>query len=100
MFEASYSPLIQRYFKKINDAGLKQAFIGIRKEILLDPKSGDDKTADLSGFYTKTVRYKGVQYRVAYRIYDEEKTVYFILAGTRENFYDDLKRYLREQKLL
>jgi len=53
VFEASYSPIIQRYFKKIKDAGLKQEFINVRNEILLNPESGDDKTADLAGFYTK-----------------------------------------------
>ena len=34
-------------------------------------------------------------YEIAYRIYEEDgKIVVLIMAGTRENFYDEQKRYL------
>ncbi|WP_148411904.1 type II toxin-antitoxin system RelE/ParE family toxin [Murimonas intestini] len=35
-------------------------------------------------------------YEIAYRIYEEDdKVVVVILAGTRENFYEELKRYMK-----
>ena len=40
-------------------------------------------------FYNKT------NYEIAYRIYEEDgKLVVVLLAGTRENFYKELKRYM------
>jgi len=34
---------------------------------------------------------------IAYKIYEEKgRLVLVILAGTRENFYEELKRYLKD----
>jgi len=42
------------------------------------------------------VKYSGVNYELAYRIYEEEnRFVVVILAGTRENFYEELKRLIK-----
>jgi len=39
--------------------------------------------------------FKKINYEVAYRIIEEgEQVVIIILAGTRENFYQELKRYM------
>lgn len=36
-------------------------------------------------------------YELAYRVeYVEDKIIVVVMAGTRENFYDELKRYLRD----
>ncbi len=43
------------------------------------------------------VKYDGVNYEMAYRIYEiGDKKVVVILAGTRENFYDELKRIAKQ----
>ena len=53
----------------------------------------------LSGKYTGLrylkVTHKRVEYRVVYDVYDESKEVLIIFLGTRENFYKELRRYLR-----
>jgi len=99
-YSAAYSPVVQRYFKKVRDRGLKAEFMKARNDALLHPTSGSVKSADLAGVYTRSFCYAGTQFRIAYRIFDSERTVYFILAGPRECFYSDLKRYLKESKLL
>jgi len=39
---------------------------------------------------------ENANYELAYRIYEEDgQMVVVILAGTRENFYDELKRYMK-----
>jgi len=38
-------------------------------------------------------------YELAYRIYDETQVVVIILAGTRENFYSQLKNYVKRDRL-
>ncbi len=50
------------------------------------------KYADLR--YIKTT-HKGVDYRVVYDISEDENLVLVIFLGTRENFYKELRRYLR-----
>jgi len=57
---------------------------------------GGLKTGDLSGIYGYDVYYNKTNYEIAYRVYEEAgKIVVVILAGTRENFYDELKRYMK-----
>jgi hypothetical protein len=42
------------------------------------------------------VFYQKSNYEIAYRIYEENgHFVVVILAGTRENFYEELKRYVK-----
>jgi mRNA interferase RelE/StbE len=44
--------------------------------------------------------YKGIYYEIAYVIFEENgKLVIVILAGTRENFYEELKQYLKKSIL-
>jgi hypothetical protein len=53
-------------------------------------------TGDLAGIYGYDVYYSGTNYEIAYRVYEDgDKIVVVILAGTRENFYDELKRYMK-----
>ncbi len=61
-----------------------------------DPYIGELKTGDLAGVYGYDVNYSKTNYEIAYRIYEEDdKIVVVILAGTRENFYNELKRYMK-----
>ncbi len=95
MYELRYSNAAQRYFKKIKEKGLKAAFKKALETIGNDPYCGTLKAGDLAGIYGYDVFYNRTNYEVAYRIYEEEgKTVVVIMAGTRENFYSELKRYL------
>ena len=61
-----------------------------------DPYIGSKKTGDLRGIYGYDVKHSGVNYELAYRIYEEEnRFIVVILAGTRENFYEELKRLVK-----
>lgn len=51
---------------------------------------------DLAGIYGFDVKYKGVSHEIAYAINKiDGKKVIVLLAGTRENFYEQLKRYIK-----
>ena len=70
-------------------ATFKEAIDKLKK----DPYIGTQKTGDLRGIFGYDVKYIGSNYELAYRIYEDDgKLVVVILAGTRENFYEELKR--------
>jgi len=89
-------PPAQRFLKKIVEKPLKKAFLEAITEIRLDPSIGNMKTGDLSGIMGYDVHYKGTNYEIAYRLEenDDGELVVIILAGSRENFYEELKRYI------
>lgn len=96
MYEIRFLPATERYFKKIKDKGLKQAFREALTKIADDPYIGSAKSGDLAGVYGFDVYYNKTNYEIAYRIYEEDgKLVIVLLAGTRENFYKELKRYMK-----
>ena len=96
MFEISYSKPAERYFKKVKDKQLLSAFKSAIDKLKSDPYVGTQKTGDLRGIYGYDVKYAGANYELAYRIYEENRQlVVIILAGTRENFYEELKRLIK-----
>ena len=96
MYKVSYSKSAERYFKKLKDKKLLETFRKVINELSVNPYIGSQKTGDLKGLYGYDVRYASTNYEVAYRIYeDDEKLVVVILAGTRENFYEELKRLVK-----
>ena len=55
---------------------------------------GEAKVGDLIGVYGYDIYYNKTNYELAYTVeYVEDQIVVVIMAGTRENFYDELKKY-------
>ena len=97
MYEINYSKPAERYFKKIKDKHLLAAFKTAIDKLKNDPYVGTQKLGDLRGIYGYDVKYNSINYELAYKIYEENsKFVVIILAGTRENFYQALKRLINE----
>ena len=96
MYDISYSKASERYLKKLKDKGLRTAFKSAIDTLADNPYMGSQKTGDLRGIYGYDVKHIGVSYEIAYRIYEEgNRLVVVILAGTRENFYEELKRLVK-----
>ena len=84
------------FLKKIKEKPLKLAFQKAIDDIIQNPYIGDPKTGDLSGVYCCDFFYNKTNYELAYTVIEEnDETVVVILAGTRENFYNELKRYMK-----
>ena len=95
MYEIRFLPAAERYFKKLKESGLKKVFREAFERVTQNPYIGEEKTGDLAGIYCMDVYYNKTNYELAYRIYEENgKIVIVLLAGTRENFYKELKRYM------
>lgn len=93
-----YSPVIEKYLKKLKDKQLKMKYKTAIELITKNYKIGNLKTGDLSNIYSYDIYYNKTNYELAYtvEIIDDE-IIIFILAGTRENFYDQLKKYLKSK---
>ena len=96
MYEIRFTGAAEKYLKKIREKALKKAFKEALEEISRDPYIGELKTGDLAGVYCLDIYYRKTNYELAYKIYEENgQCVVVILAGTRENFYAELKRYMK-----
>jgi len=96
MYKLIILPPAARFLKKLKEKPLKAAFQKAADEILKDPYIGEPKTGDLSGVFCYDIYYNKTNYELAYTIIEEDgSTIVVILAGTRENFYEELKRYMK-----
>ncbi len=95
MYELLFSSAAERYLKKIKEKPLRAAYKATFLKIVENPYMGRPKKGDLSGIYGYDIYYKGTNYEIAYTIKETNgKKVIVLLAGTRENFYEQLKRYI------
>ena len=86
-----------RYLKKLKDKQLKMAYQKAMDQILIDHTLGTAKTGDLTGIFGYDIYYNKTNYELAYMIeHKDDKVIIVIMAGTRENFYDQLKRYMKK----
>ena len=81
---------------KLKDKRLKALYQAAIDEIRHDHMVGQMKAGDLAGVYGYDIYYNKTNYELAYTVeYRDNKISVVILAGTRENFYDELKRYMK-----
>ncbi len=66
------------------------------KTIAGNPSAGQDKKGDLRGVFIYKFKLQDQLYLLAYRIPDPE-TLELIMIGPHENYYRDLKNYLRNK---
>ena len=94
MTELRILPPAARYLKKIKDRKLKKLYEEAVRAILDHPEIGEKKKGDLEGVRGYDIYYNRVNYELAYTIeYAGNTVIVVIMAGTRENFYEQLKRY-------
>ncbi len=86
----------KKIFQKLKDQHLKDNYKAAIINIRNNPYIGEAKTGDLKGIYCFNIRYRKVNYELAYRVTELENgvMVIIIMAGTRENFYKELKQYM------
>jgi mRNA-degrading endonuclease RelE of RelBE toxin-antitoxin system len=96
MTEVRFLPPAAKLIKKLKDKRLKTLYQKAVDKIREDYTVGEAKTGDLSGVYGYDIYYNKTNYELAYTVeYLENQVIVVIMAGTRENFYDQLKQYMR-----
>lgn len=97
MADAIFLPPAEKFIKKLKDKKLKGLFRQAIDNIIEDYTIGEQKTGDLAGIYCYDLYYNKTNYEIAYKIkYIEKRMIIIIMAGTRENFYNSLKKYIYE----
>lgn len=96
MTEVRFLPPAAKFIKELKDKKLKALYQEAVDRIRIDHTVGALKTGDLSGIYGYDIYYNKTNYELAYRVeYVEDKIIVVIMAGTRENIYDELKTYIK-----
>ena len=106
--QANYKRPFSQYIKKARKP-LQLAIEDAVEEICRNPAIGEAKVGDLAGIWVYKFRFNRQEYLMAYRPpsqAQQEQTnemeieflvIDFYQVGSHENFYDTLKRYLREE---
>lgn len=102
----NYKPPFSRFVKKAHRP-LQLAIEDVTDEICENPAIGEAKVGDLAGIWIYKFKFQRQEYLVAYRppspeaqrqgVNVELLTIDFYQAGSHENFYDELKRYLKSE---
>jgi len=66
------------------------------KQIILNPLIGTEKKGDLRGVFVHKFNLQSQLYLLSYRFIKEE-SLEFIMIGPHENYYRDLKTYLKNK---
>lgn len=84
----------ERKVKKLRKGEKKKLDEEIRK-ILNNPSIGSEKKGDLRGVLVHKFKIQTNEYLLAYRFFRENLEL--IMIGPHENYYRDLKNYLRSR---
>lgn len=96
MTEVRFLPPAAKSLKKLKDKKLKALYREAIDKVREDHTVGEVKKGDLSSVYGYDIYYNKTNYELAYTVeYVEDKIIVVIMAGTRENFYEQLKQYVR-----
>ena len=90
--------LQSRQFERKVKKFTKQEKKSLDKQILEisdNPVVGSEKKGDLRGVYIHKFKIKHTQYLLAYRF--AEENLELIMIGPHENYYRDLKNYLKSR---
>lgn len=84
---------VKKDLKKL-DKAVVRGIIQQLEKLALNPILGIPLSGNLSNFRKLNVRQQNTEYRIVYKIVREHIEIRVIHIGTRENFYDELRRRL------
>jgi mRNA-degrading endonuclease RelE of RelBE toxin-antitoxin system len=90
--QVSQSPLFARQKKHLNKAEIEELDQEI-SNLQKNAKSGEPKKGDLTGIHVHKFKAGKKLFLLAYEF--DERELFLVSLGPHENFYRDLKRYIR-----
>jgi addiction module RelE/StbE family toxin len=88
------SPSAHRMYKKF-DPHLQHIVKKEARKLSEEPYRYEELKGPLKGFRSYHFEYRNTEYRIAYRIVENENRIEIVLVKTRKNFYQILRRILR-----
>lgn len=88
------SPLFSKRVKKFSKKQKSELDKQI-KNLVVNPLFGEEKKGDLKGIFVYKFKIANAQYLLSYRL--KENTLELITIGPHENYYRDLKTYLKSK---
>ena len=97
----SYKIPFSKFVKKAHKP-LQLAIEDAVEEVCENPEIGEAKVGDLAGIRVHKFRFSRQEYLVAYRPSEKDTPMEFLVidfyqVGSHENFYAELKHYLRQE---
>lgn len=81
MYEITFTRQSEKYFKKLKEKPLKKVYKLNLEEIRKKPYSGQQKRGDLENIYSFDMRYQGINYEIAYVIFEQPKAKIVMILG-------------------
>lgn len=100
MLEIKSTKRFDKALKKLakGNASIQPVIIEAIDAVRTNPTIGELKQGDLRGIRCLDFYFKSTNYELAYDLEEDEDgnitVVLLLLVGTRENFYDELKRFI------
>lgn len=96
--KANFKRPFSQYIKKAHQP-LQLAIEDAVEDVCTNPTIGEAKVGDLAGLRVYKFKFQRQEYLIAYRPPATEISLVidFYQVGSHENFYDELKRYLRSE---
>ncbi len=91
MYGLNISNQAKKNLKRLHKP-LLNAVLSILEEIAENPHAGESLRGNLSHLKKWSFKHMGIDYRIAYQIFEDHIEVKVMQIGTRENFYEELKR--------
>ncbi|MBM4136049.1 MAG: type II toxin-antitoxin system RelE/ParE family toxin [Nitrospira sp.] len=88
-----YKSAFKKFVKKQNRP-FQLAIEDETEKIKNNPDMGESKKGDLSGFKVHKFDFQKQEYLIAYK--PQQDCITYYMIGTHENFYRELKRYIKE----
>ena len=90
IYKEEFHSKIKSDLKKIDKKVVKQIKDIHLDNILKNPFEYNKLKGELSNFYSYHFRENKVDYRIAYKIVDNDRVVFYYMIAKRENFYKNI----------
>jgi len=89
------APAAHRAYKKL-DGALQEKVKSAARKIAEDPSIFKELRGPFKGIRSCPFTHEGTDYRIAYRVNEEQQRIEILLVKSRENFYKLLSKLLKQ----